>query len=130
MLKTIAVSKQENYRTEIRANSHHFIVDEPISVGGKDLGPTPGELVAAALASCSSITMKMYADRKGWELEEVEVEVDYETDAQKKLTRFTKNIRFQGNLDATQREKLYEIAAKCPIHRLLMGQVEVNSKLL
>lgn len=130
MSKTIAVTKQENYRTEIRANEHHFIVDEPISVGGKDLGPTPGELVAAALASCSSITMKMYADRKGWGLEEVHVEVDFERDAQNNLTRFTKNIRFQGNLDTAQREKLFEIAAKCPIHRLLMGQVEIDAKLV
>src|SRR5690606_39234207 len=106
MVKTTAVTKQENYRTEIRTDPHYFIVDEPISLGGKDLGPTPGELLAAALASCSSITMKMYADRKGWDLQEAIVEVDYERDVKFTLTQFSKKIRFLGNLDESQQEKL------------------------
>lgn len=130
MVKTIAVTKQENYRTEIRTDPHHFIVDEPISVGGKDLGPTPGELLAAALASCSSITMKMYADRKGWDLEEAIVEVDFERDLKFTTTNFTKKISFVGNLDEAQKQKLYEISGKCPVHRMLTSQIEIHSELI
>lgn len=66
-----------NYQTQITAGQHHFIVDEAKDVGGSDLGPNPGQLLSAALAACASITMRMYADRKGWPLEEVMVEVDF-----------------------------------------------------
>jgi len=129
MAKSKAITQKERYRTEIQANTHHFIVDEPISMGGKDLGPNPGELIAASLAACSSITVKMYADRKGWDLEEAFIEVDFQKDAKSNLTHFTKNIRLKGNLDEEQKQKLYEIASKCPIHRLLTHPIEITSEL-
>ena len=129
MAKSKAITQKERYRTEIQADTHHFIVDEPISMGGKDLGSTPGELISAALASCSSITVKMYADRKGWDLEEAIVEVDFQKDAQSNLTHFRKSISLKGNLDEEQKQKLYEIASKCPIHRLLIHPIEISSKL-
>ena len=129
-VKSIAITKKENYRTQIQTDPHHFIVDEPISVGGKDLGPSPGELLAASLASCSSITVKLYADRKGWDLEEVEVEVDFERDAKFNVTKFTKKLKFTGDLSQEQIDKLYEIAGKCPIHRMLANPIEISSEVV
>lgn len=129
-VKSIAITKKENYRTQIQTDPHHFIVDEPISVGGKDLGPSPGELLAASLASCSSITVKLYADRKGWDLQEVEVEVDFERDAKFNVTKFTKKLNFIGDLSQEQIDKLYEIAGKCPIHRMLANPIEISSEVV
>lgn len=129
-VKSIAITKKENYRTQIQTDPHHFIVDEPISVGGKDLGPSPGELLAASLASCSSITVKLYADRKGWDLQEVEVEVDFERDAKFNVTKFTKKLKFTGDLSQEQIDKLYEIAGKCPIHRMLANPIEISSEVV
>lgn len=127
-VKTTAITKKEKYRTEVRTDPHHFIVDEPIEVGGKDLGVSPGELLAAALASCSSITMKLYADRKGWDLEEATVEVDFQRDSKFNVTNFTKKVSFIGNLDEEQKQKLYEIASKCPVHRMLENPIQIHSE--
>ena len=128
--KAKATIRVEVYRTQIETDDHHFIADEPIDLGGNDLGPSPGELLSAALASCTTITMKMYANRKGWELEEAIVEVDYERDAKENITRFTKRIELKGNLDEDQRKRLFEIAARCPIHRILENPTEMNSELV
>ena len=127
-VKTTAITKKEKYRTEVRTDPHHFIVDEPIEVGGKDLGVSPGELLAAALASCSSITMKLYADRKGWDLEEAIVEVDFQRDSKFNVTNFTKKVSITGNLDEEQKLKLVEIASKCPIHRMLANPIEIHTE--
>ncbi len=127
-VKTTAITKKEKYRTEVRTDPHHFIVDEPIEVGGKDLGVSPGELLAAALASCSSITMKLYADRKGWDLEEAIVEVDFQRDLKFNVTNFTKKVSMIGNLDEEQRQKLFEIASKCPVHRMLENPIEIHTE--
>ena len=127
--KAKATIREEKFRTQIETDDHNFIADEPIDLGGNDLGPNPGEFLSTALASCSVITMKMYAERKGWELEEAIVEVDYERDAKQNTTRFTKKVELKGNLDEEQRKRLFEIAARCPIHRSLENPVEINSEL-
>lgn len=127
--KAKATIREEKFRTQIETDDHNFIADEPIDLGGNDLGPNPGEFLSTALASCSVITMKMYAERKGWELEEAIVEVDYERDAKENTTRFTKKVELKGNLDEEQRKRLFEIAARCPIHRSLENPVEINSEL-
>lgn len=121
---------KENYRTVVISDSHRFVADEPIQAGGKDLGPNPGELLAASLATCTAITMKMYADRKGWSLNEIVVEVDFEWNRKENFTVFTKSIQIDGNLDAEQRDKLMEIGGKCPIHRTLNGSIEVKQNLM
>lgn len=128
--KAKATIREEKFRTQIETDDHNFIADEPIDLGGNDLGPNPGEFLSTALASCSVITMKMYAERKGWELEEAIVEVDYERDAKENTTRFTKKVELKGNLDEEQRKRLFEIAARCPIHRSLENPVEINSELI
>jgi putative redox protein len=109
---------------EIEGGAHRLVVDEPEVAGGADAGPAPTRLVAAGLASCISITMEMYARRKGWEIGavEVEVEVSYEGYVP---TLFTASIHLPEGLDEEQRERLLKIAEKCPVHKLLANETEV-----
>jgi len=127
--QTKATIRKENYRTVIETDDHHFVVDEPISAGGKDLGPNPGELLSAALAACGTATLKMYAERKGWKLDEAIIEVDFENNRKENYTVFTKRIQIKGDLDEEQKAKLREIAGKCPIHRILTGNIEIREEL-
>jgi len=120
---------KEKYRMVVETDGQNFVMDEPIGLGGKDLGPDPGELLSASLAACSAATMKMYADRKGWELEEAVVEVDFKKNEATNTTEFSKTISLKGNLDEQQKQKLHEIAGKCPIHRLLTNSIEINSEM-
>lgn len=130
MAKVTAKISKEKYRTVISTDTHRFVTDEPMSLGGKDLGADPSELLSASLAACSVATMKMYADRKGWDMEEANVEVDFKKVVKTEATRFIKTISLKGNLDEEQKQKLYEIASKCPIHRLLTGSIEIDSEIL
>jgi putative redox protein len=120
---------KEKYKTQIKTDNHSFIVDEPLDVGGKDLGPKPGELLAASLASCTGITLRMYADRKGWDLRETMIEVALENNASVNNSKFTMNIRLFGNLDDTQRLRLLEIANNCPVHRILENPILIQTVL-
>jgi putative redox protein len=99
------------------------VADEPEDNGGDDSGPSPLELLAASLASCTAVTMEMYAQRKGWQIGEVVVDVDYEPAQRGSPTRFTLDIRMPKELPDDQRERLLQIAAKCPVHRTLEGEV-------
>lgn len=128
MYKVSAKIGKEKFRTVIDTDNHRFVTDEPLILGGKDLGPDPGELISSSLAACSAATMKMYAERKGWELESATVEVHFIKNEVTNTTEFSKKISLTGNLDEKQKEKLYEIAAKCPIHRLLTNPIEINSE--
>jgi putative redox protein len=120
---------KEKYKTQIKTANHSFMVDEPLDVGGKDLGPKPGELLAASLASCTGITLRMYADRKGWDLRETMIEVALENNASVNNSKFTMNIRLFGNLDDTQRLRLLEIANNCPVHRILENPILIQTVL-
>lgn len=124
------VTQLEKYRTVVNANGHFLIVDEPKELNGKDLGPTPGQLFATSLATCTSITVKMYADRKGWDLQEVSVEVDFERDTKQNVTNVSKKIHFKGNLDEDQKSRLLEISKRCPIHLSMINPIEINSELI
>lgn len=108
-------------RVEIRR--HELTADEPRDHGGEDSGPSPQELLAASLASCTAITMEMYAMRKGWDVGDVSVEVDYEPAQRGSPTRFTMEVQLPKELPEDQRERLLQIAAKCPVHRALEGEV-------
>lgn len=121
----------EGLRATITINEHTVIADEPESAGGTNTGPTPMELLVGALASCVALTVKLYANRKGWPLEGVEVEAGltrhrasdypgYEGDALN-VNEFIQHIRFTGDaLTPEQRERMLEIAGKCPVHRVLI----------
>ncbi len=107
----------------VAVREHRLTADEPTDEGGDDAGPSPQELLAASLASCTAVTMEMYAVRKGWDVGEVVVEVDYEPAQRGSPTRFTMEVQLPKELPEEQRERLLQIAAKCPVHRTLEGEV-------
>ena len=119
-----AVARQtKNFTHELKVRDHKLVADEPEDEGGEDLGPSPQELLAASLASCTAITMEMYAKRKGWNTDGLEVDVDYTPADRGSPTRFNLVMRMPSHLSDEQVEKLRVIAAKCPIHRTLEGEV-------
>ena len=134
----VAVRTGSSYTTEVRAGHHGLLVDEPKQLGGNDLGPTPYDLVAAGLGSCTSITLRMYANRKKWDLEEVIVHLQHKKihaqdceDCEQetaKLDKIERWIELRGNLDEKQRKRLIQIADKCPVHKTLHAGIEVVTK--
>ena len=111
---------------EIR--QHRLISDVAAADGGEDAGPTPHELVAAALAACTAETLRLYAKRKGWPLEDADVvvSVDKEGDA----NVFSRRIALSGALDEAQRQRLRAVADACPVHKLLTGRIETRTELV
>jgi uncharacterized OsmC-like protein len=126
------------FAQEIVAGSHHFKSDEPLGDGGTDTGPSPYDLVLAALGSCTSMTVAMYARRKGWPLDRVTVELRHRKihaeDCAECETRvglldqIERDIQFSGSLNAEQRAKLLEIADKCPVHRTLTSEIQIKTR--
>jgi putative redox protein len=113
----------ETFRHSVQLREHQLTVDEPADAGGRDAGPEPQELLAASLASCTAITIEMYAARKGWNIGHVEVEVAYTPAERGCPTKFELVMRFPDDLPDEQVERLRTIAAKCPVHRVLDGEV-------
>jgi uncharacterized OsmC-like protein/pimeloyl-ACP methyl ester carboxylesterase len=136
----LRTGKGEGYTTEMHAGKHRLIADEPASVGGHDRGPTPYDYLLAALGSCTSMTIKMYADRKQWPLDGVQVALDHDKVHAKdcedcetrvgKLDEVRREIKLEGDLSEEQRQKLKEIADKCPVHRTLHSEIKVRTKLI
>ena len=120
--------RTEGYAHALSIRGHELTVDEPESAGGTDTGPNPQELLAASLASCTAITIEMYAGRKGWTVGTVEVEVDHSSDAPGHA-RFDVLIKIPEPLPDEQRNRLQEIAGKCPVHRALTGHVEIRDRI-
>jgi putative redox protein len=110
-------------KQHVSIREHRLTADEPRKHGGDDSGPSPQELLAASLASCTAITMEMYADRKGWDVGEIVVDVDYEPSQRGSPTRFVMQVQLPKELPEDQRDRLMQIAAKCPVHRALEGEV-------
>jgi putative redox protein len=110
-------------KQHVAIREHRLTADEPREHGGEDSGPSPQELLAASLASCTAITMEMYAERKGWEVGEITVDVDYEPAQRGSPTRFVMHVEMPKELPEDQRDRLMQIAAKCPVHRALEGEV-------
>jgi len=112
----------------VAIREHRLTADEPRDHGGDDDGPSPQELLAASLASCTAVTMEMYAERKGWDIGEVAVDVDYAPAQRGSPTKFTMEVQLPKELPEEQRERLMQIAAKCPVHRTLEGEVMFDEK--
>jgi putative redox protein len=123
MKATAHRSTSSSFTHNVDMRTHHMLVDEPSDRGGSDEGPCPQELLAASLATCTAITIEMYAKRKGWDVGEIEVAVDYIPAERGCPTRFAVELRLPGDCTEEQREKLQVIAAKCPVHRTLEGEV-------
>ena len=128
-MKATARRSGGKFKHHIGMRQHKLTMDEPDSQGGDDCGPNPQELLAASLASCTAITMEMYAQRKGWDIGEVVVDVDYEPAQRGSPTKFAMVVRLPKELPEDQREKLMQIAAKCPVHRTLEGEVMFDERM-
>jgi putative redox protein len=116
------------FRHMVDVRDHHLSVDEPVDHGGDDSAPSPQELLAASLASCTAITMEMYAQRKGWDLGYVEVECSYTPAERGCPTRFDLVLRLPAEASDEHVERLKIIAAKCPVHRTLDGEVMFHER--
>jgi putative redox protein len=116
-------------RHTVQVRDHQLTVDEPMDLGGHDTGPDPQELLAVSLASCTAITMEMYAARKGWDIGRVEVDVEYTPADRGCPTKFELVMRLADDVPEEQVERLRVIAAKCPVHRVLDGEVMFQERL-
>lgn len=117
-----SLSKEDNFLTQMKVGSHYMVADEPTDIGGNDYGPNPYELVAAGLAACTSMTLQLYAKRKEWDLQKVEVHISHtkeEVEEEVLKDVFTRHIVMHGELDEKQRKRLIAIANKCPVHKTL-----------
>jgi len=128
-MRAVARRVNDGLKHHIDIGTHKVTSDEPRDIGGSDAGPNPQELLAASLASCSAITLEMYARRKGWDVGDVVVDVDYEPAQRGSPTRFEIKVHLPKELPEDQRERLMQIVAKCPVHRTLEGEVMFEERL-
>ena len=137
----ITARSKENFQVEIDAGNHVLMADEPISVGGDDTGPNPYDLLLSSLAACKIITVQMYARRKGWDLNGVEINMstkkihardceDCETDPNARVDIIETEIKFLGELDENMISRLKNISEKCPVHRTLVSETKIRTKVL
>ncbi|GCC52677.1 OsmC family peroxiredoxin [Chryseotalea sanaruensis] len=123
----VATIGQEIYKTELVARTHTIVADEPLDVGGKDLGPRPGDFLRMSLASCTAITLRMYANRKNFDVQEIKVTVasiDVEGG-----TGFETLVEVKGKLDEQQHERMLQIAKLCPVHKVLTNPIKISTSL-
>ena len=131
---------KNNFTTQIQTKTHSFTADEPASIGGDDFGPSPYELLNAGLAACTAMTLKLYAERKKWDLQEVYVyitharkhsdELNIKKETPGYLDHINKKLKFVGNLDESQILKLKDIASRCPVHRTLLSEVVIDTEVI
>lgn len=124
----VSARRRKGYAHSLTADSHTLIADEPPRTGGSDTGPSPTQLLALSLASCTAITIEMYADRKQWDVGDLQVDVDYELDP-KGTSRFEVVLKLPAALSDEQVDRLTVIAGKCPVHRALTGDVEIEDRI-
>lgn len=130
-MNTITASiDTRKYRTEIKSASGNIVIaDEPQEVGGKNLGFSPSELLASALASCTLITLRMYIDHKQWDVSEINISVDFEKNAEQNVSLLTRKIEIIGNVDKTKKQRLLKISNSCPIHKTLTNTIQIQTTL-
>jgi len=131
---------ENNFTTQLQTKNHSFIADEPKSVGGDDFGPSPYEYLNAALAACTVMTLKLYTQRKEWDLQEVFVYISHSKkhsdelllDVEKPgyLDHISKKLKLIGNLDEAQKKRLKEIASKCPVHKTIASEVIFDTEII
>ncbi|MBT9188401.1 MULTISPECIES: bifunctional alpha/beta hydrolase/OsmC family protein [Zobellia] len=130
----------DDFSTQMKVGNHFMLADEPVDVGGNDFGPSPYELVSAGLSACTAMTVQMYAKRKGWKIDNIEVHTSYsrshaadckdcESDAAK-IDTFTREIKLTADLDEKQKLRILQIADKCPVHKTLHSKTQVVTTLI
>jgi putative redox protein len=130
LTEVVAKIGQINYRTEIIARQHSLVGDEPLSIGGQDTGMTPYELLLGSLGECTAITLRMYALRKSWQVQKIEVKLTLkEISKEDKTSYISRTIYIQGDLTLEQKSRLLQIANACPIHKLLTNPIQIQSLL-
>lgn len=129
MVKINSSIKKELYKIELKsATGNVLIADEPIDKGGRNQGFSPKELLASALAACTSATIRMYADRKEWDLQEVKIDISL--DDSEGITSINRRIEFIGELTQDQKKRLIAVANACPVHKILTNTIEINTTAL
>jgi len=136
----VAETRTGRYANEVRVGSHRLLADEPASAGGDDTGPMPHDFVLAGLGACTSMTVRMYAERKALPLRRISVRLSYRrikaadcpdcTTKEGEITEISRDITLEGDLSADERARLIEIANKCPVHKTLTGEVKVRTHLV
>ena len=122
----VVARRTEGYAHDVEIDGGHVLrIDEPTAAGGTDTGPAPTRLLAASLAGCTAVTIEMYAERKDWDVGQVEVDVDVEYRDGSPLS-FAVTLRLPAELSDEQRKRLLVVASKCPVHRLIAGETEVT----
>lgn len=136
----VVLRARGSFRTEVEAGAHHFVLDEPVSAGGTDEGPTPYDMLAAGLGGCTAMTLHFYARREKIPLEGVEVRVTHDRQYAKDcadcatqsgfIHRFLVEIRLDGALSEEQKQKLLSIAGRCPVAKTLRSEIRIDEKLM
>ena len=127
-VKVLATIGTEKYLIKVTAGENTIVNDEPLDKGGQNKGLNPFEMLAGSLASCTAATLRMYIDRKEWEVTQIKVEVELSNFPQTKNALFTRTVNFgDAVLDANQLKRLHAIAEACPVHKLLNGSIEINT---
>lgn len=139
-MATVTAKLIQNYQVDVKTDNHQFLIDEPISKGGDDLGPNPYDMLLGALAGCKLITVQMYARRKGWPLEGMDIRLSHDKIHAKdcedcesdyaKVDIIEVEISFQGDLTEEQLERLAEISTRCPVHKTLTSETKIRTKLV
>ena len=134
----LASELDHKFTIKLKSDRHEWLADEPTAVGGADKGPDPYDLLLASVSACTAMTLRMYAGRKGWPVEEINVSANHSRQhiadcedcegSPKRIEKITRHIAIKGDLSLEQRERLMEIADKCPVHKTLTGEFEIDSE--
>ena len=121
-----------DYTTQVSIGKHILVADEPVELGGTDLGPTPLSMLLSSLGTCKAITMRMYANQKNWPLEGILLSLSAEIKKEgiHQQTFITCAIELKGDLDDMQKERIYKIADRCPIQKILSNPIHIDSKFI
>lgn len=129
MAKVFANIENDPYKIEIKSSTGNLVIaDEPLDKGGKDTGFSPKELLAAALSACTLATLRMYTDRKGWNIPQIKVETELTNVDGTSI--FSRKLAFVGEVTDDQKKRLIEIANVCPVHKILLGDIEFKTELI
>ncbi len=120
----------QHYETSLASATNTYVADEPLSNGGTDKGFSPSELLASALATCTCVTLRMYADRKGWPLTAVHTKVEFSRDSELNVSNITREISLEGELSDVQRARLLSIANGCFIHKSLSNPINISTRII